>query len=237
MKNILFVYIFLFGVFNSVLIAQNYRYEDDDLSSLLYDTLYMSKLYEIAWENYPQNKTFYSNIEIAELQKSSEAWSWLNAVSFNYIYYPDFLNPAEDPTQTQSNFRSFGIGLSLNLGTILSVPTRVSIANQNIKIAEYNLQTQMVTIRAEVNRRYFTYVQQLRLLQARMRSLEDDRSNLVLAKYRYDNGEINLLEYNQTLTTFNATQERVFETESNLASAKSNLEEILGVRIETIIRD
>lgn len=237
MKNFLFIYFILLVFSGSTLYAQDYKYEDDDLSALLYDTLYMNKLYDVAWENYPQNKTFFSNIEIAELQKSSEVWSWLNAVSFNYIYYPDFLNPAEDPTQTQSNFRSFGIGLSLNLGTILSVPNRVAVANQQIKIAEYNLQTQMVTIRAEVNRRYFTYVQQLRLFQARMRSLEDDRSNLVLAKYRYDNGEINLQEYNQTLTTFNATQERVFETESNLASAKSNLEEILGVRIETILRD
>ena len=237
MKIFLFTYILFFGFSGSILIAQDYSRQDDDLSAFLYDTLYMHKLYEVAWENYPQNKTFYSNIEIAELQKSSEKWSWLNAVSFNYIYYPDFLNPAEDPTQTQANFRSFGIGLSLNLGTILSVPNRVAVANQNIKIAEYNLQTQMVTIRAEVNRRYFSYVQQLRLMQARMRSLEDDRSNLVLAKYRYDNGEINLQDYNQSLTTYNATQERVFETESNLASAKSNLEEILGVRIETIRRD
>ena len=213
--------------------AQDYQYEDDPLAELLYDSNLVNKLFDIAWRNYPEGRIWESRLEIAELQKGNETWSWLNALSFNYIYYPDFLNAQTEPG-TQSNFSRFGIGLSVSLGTVLSVPDRVGQATENIKIAERNIELQKLNIKFEVSRRYYYYIQQKRLLISRLKSLEDDRNGLSLAKYKYDRGELSLDFYNQALTQYNVSKERVYETESNLAVAKASIEELLGVKLETI---
>lgn len=204
---------------------------DDNLQGMLYDTTFINKLVEIAWANYPGNKVWDARLEIAKLDVKKETWSWLNALNFNYIYYPDFLN---SPDQSGNLPSRVGIGITINIGTIFSLPLRISQAKENYNIAENNVQSQYYNIRYEVQRRYFSYLSGLRLYNSRVKRYEDARSNLVVATYKYKNGEIDLDFYNKALTEVNINKELMIESETNMKIAKASLEELILIKLEEV---
>lgn len=204
---------------------------DDELQAMMNDTAFISKLVETAWKNYPNNRVLESRIEITKTDVRKESWSWLNALNFTYTYYPDFLNSAD---QTNTLPSRVGIGVTVNIGTIFSLPMRVSQAKENHKISEFNLESQYLNIRYEVHRRYYSYVSKLRLYKSRLKRLEDSRSNLVMSTRKFENGEIDLDFYNQALTGFNINKELVIEAETGMYIDKASLEELLKIKLEEV---
>lgn len=204
---------------------------DDDLQGMLYDTTFINKLVDIAWANYPNNRVLESRIEITKTDVKKEAWSWLNALNFSYTYYPDFLNSAD---QTNTLPSRVGIGVTVNIGTIFSLPMRVSQAKENLKISENNLASQYLNIRYEVQRRYYTYISKLRLYKSRMKRLEDSRSNLYMATRKFENGEIDLDLYNQALAGYNMNKELVIDSETGMYVDKASLEELIKIKLEEV---
>lgn len=204
---------------------------DDDLQGMLYDTTFINKLVDIAWANYPGNRVFDNRLEIARLDIKKETWSWLNALNFNYIYYPDFLN---SPDQSSNLPSRVGIGITVNIGTIFGLPIRISQAKENYKIAENNMQSQYQNIKFEVQRRYFSYLAGLRLYYSRVKRYEDARSNLIVATYKFKNGEIDLDFYNKALTEVNQNKELMIDSEINMKISKASLEELILINLEDV---
>jgi len=226
MKNI---FAFLFCVFLSLPLFSQIDSVDLRIQAMMYDTAYINKLVNVAWQNYPTNRAFDNRLEVARLEVKKESWSWLNALNFSYIYYPEFLNSSE------GNFPSrFGIGISVNIGTIFGLPIRLSQAKENFKVAEHNKESQWLNIRYEVQRRFFAYISNYRIYMSRVKRLEDAKSNLLLSEHKFKNGEIDLDTYNQALTSFNINKELVIDAESAMNSEKASLEELIKIKLEEV---
>ena len=85
-----------------------------------------------------------------------------------------------------------------------------------------------------MKKRYFTYVQKVASLRLRSGSLQDVESLLVIIKHRYEKGEESLENYNKILIMQSDNLQTIINAESELLIAKSNLEELLGQKLEDI---
>jgi len=104
------------------------------------------KLVRLAWKNYPQNKIWeYRSVQAAEQVKQSQL-GWLKPVSLQLYYGEPHINPNFEATF----FPRYNLGVNVNIGEILSTPSRIREKEQAMNIAQANLHTQNNLIRQEV---------------------------------------------------------------------------------------
>lgn len=191
---------------------------------------FAEKLVTLALKNYPQNELYFSRVRIAEENLFQNKWAWLNNLNLTYQYNPSFGGTQNDGTIVPR----FGIGISVNVGSIIMTPSRVQQAEEEKKIAVANLETQKVFIRAEIMKRLANYTRALDLLKVRTQAVNDAESNLAMSKERFSKGEIPLEILNQSLRTFTDNQERMVTSTGDLLYHKATLEELIGVSLETV---
>lgn len=207
--------------------------QDIDLAKIIPDssaTVFTERLVYLAWKNQPYNKGLAARVTQAEENLFLSKWSWLNTLNFTYQYNP---NTSLDP-QTATALPKFGVGVSVNLGTIFSVPGKIRIAEEDRTVAIANLQQQMVYTRAEVLRRYANYKRSLDLLQVRTQAVDDSESSLRLARHKYETGELPLEEYNKVLRSYTDNMERKVTSLGDVEYHKASLEEMIGCRLEEV---
>ena len=98
----------------------------------------LSDLIEIAWENYPKNRVFHHLVDYAEERKHQEHLSWFNTLNITWQYNPMY----ELSGESIGVFPRFGLGFVVNVGEFITTPSRIAQADQEVKIAEANLDNQ-----------------------------------------------------------------------------------------------
>jgi len=210
------------------LCAQNFSYEE-----ILSDSAgkaYIEKLVELAWNNYPQNKVFQNHITIAEENLTQTKWNWLNNLNLTYQYNPTFGSSPNDGSVVPK----FGIGISVNVGSIALAPSRVTQADEELKIAIANNETQKNYIRTEIKKRYANYLSSLERLKIRTKATNNTESTLELIKKRFSDGEVSLETYNQALNTYANNEEMRATSAGDLLFNKAAIEELIGVPLESV---
>ncbi|MES2389863.1 MAG: TolC family protein [Bacteroidota bacterium] len=206
---------------------------DRDSASLSYE----DKLVWVAWKNFPLNMQTNAKFRQAvELHKQARL-SWLNQLSFSTQYYAQQTSATDPSGGSQSTFVTVprvGLALTINVGGILSTPSRIRFAGQEKEVAQSNINTQKLFCRAETLRRYELYKMQGNLLRINMETVEDSHVTVTLLKHRFEMGEINIEDYTKILRAHNENQQLMLTTQANLAAAKLTLEEILGIPLEKI---
>lgn len=195
-----------------------------------FDTL--ETLIKIAWGNYPENKSYWNEVVISEEDLYQSKWAWMNTLKFSIQYNP---NPGTDSSGLNVAPK-FGLGLSINLFDIFKVPSQITQSKERLKIAYNNLVAQKLLIRSEVTKLFFLYKSKIEKLKVSLQGLDDATSNLILYKYKYENGEITLPEYNKELTGYHKAKSSMISSEAEFAVAKANLEQILGIKFEGIFK-
>lgn len=191
---------------------------------------FVEKLVSLAWENYPQNKVYASRMAIAEENLVQNKWNWLNNLSLSYQY-----NPTTATSSTTGLVAPrFGIGLSINVGSLVLTPSRVTQAEEELKVANADLKAQKTFIRAEIVRRLANYTRSLDLLKVRTQAKNDSESSLELIQKRFANGEVSLEILNQALRTYTDNEERRVTSTGDLLYHKAALEELIGVPLEGV---
>ena len=201
---------------------------------------YLDALIASAKNHYPRVAALKDRADIAKTNVSKANVSWFDFFTFSYIYQPNntlnYTVPTNSASATNNRFLFNGIqlGLSLNLGSYLLKPYNVKTAKADLRIANEEQSEYLITLTADVKRKYFTYLLQQNLVKLQTQAFQDMQTSLKQTKYKFQKGEISFEIYNASLLTASARTEQKLQAETNFFIAKSELEAIVGVKLEDI---
>ncbi len=200
---------------------------------------YMEKLVAAAKKNYPKVIALQDRMELAKIGVSKAGLSWFDFFTFSYIYQPNnTLNYAVPSTTSATTnrflFNGIQLGLSLNFGSLLLRPSNIKIAKTEVKIAGEEQSEYLIMLTADVKRRYFTYLLQQNLVKIQTQAYQDMQTSLKQTKYKFQKGELNFEVYNAALLSASVRTEQKLQAEANYFIAKSELEAIVGEKLEEI---
>jgi outer membrane protein TolC len=200
----------------------------DDTASFVIETLF-----ELAWENYPQNKVKELQAVKAHYHLNHTKLSWTKDVVAQFN-----LNEANiDPSSTAGVnifYPKYVVGLRLNLGTFVLTPLEAKQAKQDLNIAVQEIDLQKTLIKNEVAKRVHAYRLSKMLLKVRTQANEESSTMMNIVKQKFQRNEIGFEEYNKA----NIENLKLLEGKLNIESAyyvaKTDLETLIGVKLETV---
>jgi outer membrane protein TolC len=191
---------------------------------------YLDKLVLLARENYPKVKMYEHKQAKAKAGIEKANYSWFDLFNFTYLYSNNAGATLVNPTISNG----YQMGVYFNAGNLLTKPSGVKIAKEDYKAAKEDLNEYYLNLEAEVKKRYYTYVKEMTILKMRSQNAINVESTSKLLKYKFEKGESSLRDYSMALTDVsNATQLKI-EAEAAMLTAKSSLEELIGVKLETV---
>ncbi|HEX8546731.1 MAG TPA: TolC family protein, partial [Cytophagaceae bacterium] len=170
----------LIGAIFFILIA-NISYSQEARGSLLdeYNYVFAEKLVAVAKENYPRIKNYQSRVRNTELKISNNKMGWLSPLSFSYVYSPTNTLSISNPTF----FSGYQIGFSFNLVSLAQTPSNVKMAREENKIAKYDFDEYLLTLKTDVITRYVTYLRADKTVKLFTQSYQDAQNVLSRIKY------------------------------------------------------
>jgi outer membrane protein TolC len=222
--KILCLTLFIFICANNVF-AQETMFQD-----LSYP--YLEKLIATAKKNYPQVQILQNQVNIARSTFHQSSFTWLDAFSASYIYSP------QSATATSATnpiiFNGLQLVATVSLGSLFERPYTIHNAKESVKIAEEQQEEYYLTIEASVKRFYFAYIAAQADLRNKVNAVQDATTAVNQIKHTFEKGETTFVIYNEALT--NLYNQNSFRVQAELAvfTAKTNLEELLGAKLESI---
>ena len=191
---------------------------------------YLEKLIATAKANYPAVKAKKEQVNIARSSFHQSSFGWFEALSGSYIYSPQSAINATQPVI----FKGYQIVGTLNLGSLFERPYTIHNARLAVKVAELEQQQYDLTLEAQVKRAYFAYLSAQADLRGRVNAVQDASTAVGQLKHTFEKGETTFQVYSEALT--NLYNQNSFRVKAELAvfTAKTDLEELLGARLESI---
>jgi len=191
---------------------------------------YLEKLIAAAKQNYPHVKVLDHQLNIAKSTFHQSNFGWLDAFSASYIYSPQNSINLVTPTI----FKGYQLVATVSLGSLFERPYTIHNAREAVKVAEEQKEEYYLTIEAQVKRYYFAYISAQAELRGRVNAVLDATTAVKQLKHTFEKGEITFQVYNEALT--NLYSQNSFRVQAELAvfTAKTNLEELLGTKLESI---
>ncbi len=220
-----------------ILVCAAARAQDSMISDISYP--YLEKLIAAAKKNYPKVIALQDRIELAKIAVGKAGLSWFDFFTFSYIYQPNNTLNYAVPSSTYAStnrflFNGIQLGLSLNFGSLLLKPSNIKIAKTEVKIAGEEQSEYLITLTADVKRRYFTYLLQQNLVKIHTQAYQDMQTSLKQTKYKFQKSELTFEVYNAALLSASIRTEQKLQAEANYFIAKSELEAIVGAKLEDI---
>lgn len=193
--------------------------------------VYIEKLVSVAWENYPKNHSYLSKKNEAIENVKQARNSWMN----NLNLFTSFNSYNNSESQNFTIVPNLGLGLSLNVGSIYSLPGKIKIAKEELKIADNEINAQKLYIRSQVISRFNDVMLNMDLLKLQTEAVVELKMTVTAVKEKFLKGEISIEEYNKVYVAYTVAKERAITSESNYRTSKAYLEELLGVNLEQIL--
>jgi outer membrane protein TolC len=191
---------------------------------------YMEKLIAAAKKNYPEAKVKQTQVEIARSTFHQASFGWLEAFSASYIYSPQSSLNLTNPTA----FKGYQLVASVSLGSLFERPYTIHNAREAVKVAEFTQQEYFLTLEAQIKRFYFAYLAAQADLRNKVTAVTNAETATKNLKYTFEKGETSFDIYNQALNNlYNQNSFRI-QAELNVFTAKTNLEELIGDKLESI---
>ena len=191
---------------------------------------YLEKLIATAQANYPEVKAKQEAVNIARSTFHQSSFGWLEPFSASYIYSPQSAISATQPII----FKGYQLVATVSLGSLFERPYTVHNAREAVKVAELQQQEYTLSLEAQVKRFYFAYIEAQADLRSRVNAVQDASTAVSQLKHSFEKGETTFQIYNEALT--NLYYQTSFRLQAELAvfTAKTNLEELLGAKMESI---
>jgi len=191
---------------------------------------YLDKLVAAAKATYPKMKTYDYRADVAKANIQRSKLSWFDVLSFSFLYSPNNSTTLVNP----SVLNGYQVGMYVNFGLLMQKGPAMKQARAELEIVKAEKDEYNLNIEALVKQRYYLYIQQLSLLKLRTTAAIDAESTMKEMKYKFEKGEETFQTYNNVLLAYNDHIQSKIETESLLLISKSNLEELLGQKLEDI---
>ncbi len=156
--------------------------------------------------------------------------TWFEAFNFFYLYSPNNSTTLVNPNL----LNGYQLGFSLNLGTMLQKKPQINMSKKDLEVAKLEKAEYELLLATEVKSRYYTFLQQQQLLKMRRQVMLDAEAVLKQTKYRFEKGEETFENYNRSLMLIAENRQKITEAEAALLTAKSRLEELIGVTLESV---
>lgn len=206
---------------------------------------YLDTLIKIAKVNNPRQKIYAAQVGIAQNNLNRIKLSWLEGVGLYYIYVPasvavidSFNSPNGSLISTRSARSSstpFQFGFSVNLGSLFQKPAQINALKGQREVSRLEQQEYGLTIESNVKQAYYRYIQQVVLLRKRTQQEADGQIMLTSVKSRFERGQETFDNYTKAQLLYNQQGQDKISTESELLTAKAQLEELLNKKLEEII--
>ena len=203
-------------------------------SSMLPSVSYtdLDKLILAAKQNYPKVKAFEHRVLAAKGNVKKTRLGWFDLFTFSFLYSPNNSTTLVNP----SILNGYQVGMFFNFGSLLQKTYLVKQAKEELNVTQFERDEYYLNLATLVRQRYFLYIQQLTILKLREQSELDAESNLVMTKHKFERGEMTLDDYNKALGNMSDHTQSKIEGEGAFLVAKSSLEELVGKRIEEILK-
>jgi outer membrane protein TolC len=165
--------------------------------SLHAEELTLEKAKEIALNNNPE-------LLAQQQAKESANWEAKNALmgfapsanlSGNYTKFEPPYPPMAPGAGEQEDSKSYGFSINQPIFNGGKIWYGYKMQKDAAHIADYNLQSQILSTIADVESKYFSVLENKRLLQIAQKDLEASRKHLEIAKVRYDTGTLSKGDY------------------------------------------
>jgi outer membrane protein TolC len=194
---------------------------------------YVQKLIDTAVANSPKIKSDKIRVDIAKSNISKTNLSLFESVSVSYVYEPGQAS-VNSATGSTTLFSGLQTGLFLNLGTLIERPTVIKQAKYQLLITKNDQDESYLNLATDVKKRYYVYILNFETLKIQTKALEDADQLLKDVKYRFEKGEVPYDTYNKAQEEFTTRQVTKLSAEAGLFSAKADLEQLLGTKLENI---
>jgi outer membrane protein TolC len=190
---------------------------------------FLEKLIYTARENYPRMKANQHRIRFAELNLKKTKLSW-----FDFFTLSAFYSPSTSVTLTNATLTGVQVGLFINFSSIIQKPTVVKQSREELAIAKYTYDEFGLSVENMVKERYFKYIQYMTVLKLRSQAIIDAEALYKQMKFKFEKGEETFENYSKSLIQLVDNKQRLVETEGMLLISKSNLEEMIGKKLEEV---
>lgn len=190
---------------------------------------FLEKLIYTARENYPRMKANQHRIRFAELNLKKTKLSW-----FDFFTLSAFYSPSTSVTLTNATLTGVQVGLFINFSNIIQKPTVIKQSREELAIAKYTYDEFGLSVENMVKERYFKYMQYLTVLKLRSQAIIDAEGLYKQMKFKFERGEETFENYSKSLIQLVDNKQRLVETEGMLLISKSNLEEMIGKKLEEV---
>jgi outer membrane protein TolC len=201
-------------------------------TNLVTDTSIEERLVQLALQGPEMQKTDHL-AKINEYQLKSAQNTWMNLLTFSLNYNEQTL--AKTTTQTAYVYPRYFFGLNIPLGTILS-RTGVKSARENIEIGKENAEITKRNIREQVLTAYKQYIAYSQLITMQSELMNDVKTQLAQSEEKFRNGTISLDAYNAAQKNNNAEMAALINLKLQQDLKKLELEKMIGVRLETVLK-
>lgn len=192
--------------------------------------VYLQKLVDTAKVYYPKMRMHKSRVELAENNVKKSKLSWFEILTFSFLYSPNNSTTLINP----SFLNGYQVGLYVNMGLLLQKPYLIKQAKKEYEVVKAEQDEYNLNIEALVKQRYYLYVQAVTMLKVKMQAVLDIEGTMQQFKYKFEKGEGSFEDYNKFMITYDDRLQAKVEAEGFLLIAKSNLEELLGKKLEQI---
>jgi FKBP-type peptidyl-prolyl cis-trans isomerase len=228
-----------FVLFSCMAYSQKVDYNKIILPTVNDSTSIQEKLVQLAWKNYPINEVTELGLANAKKGVTLAKLEWANhlsgAYNLNEFTIKQGIFSSNTPTQGGTVlYPRYNVGLQLSLGSLISTPVKVKREKIQVKIAEAQIKTQKLSIRAEVLKRYQVYLTSIEVLKLRFKAAEEAHLIHLLVTKKFKKGEAMLEDYNKSSLTYNNAQESRIHAESEVYLAKTAIEEMIGLKLEEV---
>lgn len=212
----------------TTLFANNLHAQETFINNV--NMAYLDKLVAIAKKNYPEVKVKQSQVNAAHSNYNATKFAWLDGLTASYIYSPQNLVNQAQP----SIFKGYQLAITLSIGQLISNPSITSAARETYKVTQYQQAEYMLSLEAQVRKLYFTYLEAMTELRLRTGAVTDANSAVKQLKYAFQKGETTFQIYNEQLNSYYNQNSFMVQAELATWTAKTNLEELLGIKLEDV---
>ena len=209
-------------------------------------------LVQLAWKNDNVQEGLYSEVNVRKeeifLAKNDWTRNLTGAINMNESNFPYFLTnylgqttylgKQIDLTKVNAgvNYPLWNLGFGVNFGDFIVRKSKVKIAREKEKIAEFDVLTRRQRIKAEVLTLYQNYLQAFEILKVRLLALDGAESTKVQIANLFSVNKAKFEDYNLANKAYYDALEAKLKANTDIKVATIRLEEVIGVKWENVER-
>ncbi|MBS1948959.1 MAG: TolC family protein [Bacteroidetes bacterium] len=174
---------------------------------------------------------------VARYQIKLAKSSWFTSISAQYNANEYTLFPKTTSSSNPIYYPRYNFGVGLPFDIFTRVPNNVKIARENYLIAEANKNDKFRQIKADVLTKYEDYLLSKQKLELQIAIAQDAYTSYILAEDNFKKNIIKADDLTKAYRNWVSEQVAKLDLQRNLNVAKIDLEKIIGVKLDDVLKE